>query len=442
MPELTRSRSTQALTADDQDFFLVPQLRLRVLCGPDEGVSFRATTERLTMGTHKSAQWLFHDPTMSRFHCELASSPKGILVRDLESRNGTFVGDVRIETAYIRAGQILTLGNTQVVLEKTKKEIKVALEKRERFGAMVGRSHPMRALFATLKAAAASQATVLLQGETGSGKDLAAESVHLESDRRDGPFVVIDCGALAAGVLESELFGHEKGAFTGAVSQRLGAFEAARGGTLLLDEIGELPLDLQPKLLRVIETRKVQRLGSTAEIPLDVRLIAASNRNLRTEVNAKRFRSDLYFRLAVLETTIPPLRARLDDLPLLIEEILATAAAKDHPTAELFRRAPFQARLRTHSWPGNVRELRNYLERCLALQQPAPLQSPPEQDDDLPIDLGRPLAQGRQAAIDRYERRHLKALLRSCGGNVSKAARQAGLHRGYFYRLLARHGLA
>jgi transcriptional regulator with PAS, ATPase and Fis domain len=279
---------------------------------------------------------------------------------------------------------------------------------------------------------------VLLLGETGTGKEAVAESLHRESQRRNEPFIVVDCGAIPPNLLESELFGHVRGAFTGAVASREGAFEAANGGTLFLDEIGELPIDLQPKLLRALEAREVKRVGAKDYTAIDARIIAATHRDLAAEVNTQKFRSDLYYRLAVLEVRLPPLRERLEDLPELVEHMLKSLGAADKPEAALCRTPEFLADLRRHSWPGNVRELRNYVERCLALNQMQPLGGA----DELPVvDVTQPIKIARDRWTRAFERRYLEEILERHGGNVAAAARAAGVDRIYFYRLLWRHGL-
>jgi transcriptional regulator with PAS, ATPase and Fis domain len=299
----------------------------------------------------------------------------------------------------------------------------------------------MRRVFATLEDAAKSDATVLVEGETGTGKELVAESIHKESERRDGPFVIVDCGAVPAELLESELFGHERGAFTGASAPRRGAFEAASGGTIFLDEIGELPLELQPKLLRALERLHVKRVGADVYQPVDVRVIAATNRNLRQEVNERRFRADLYYRVAVLEVRLPPLRERIDDLPLLVGVLVGSLRSGGGEALDVT--APeFLADLERHAWPGNVRELRNYLERCVAHRRPLPLAA----DGALGArgsaeDLEAPFKLARDRALAGFERRYLEAMLQRTGGNAAAAARAAGLDRAHLYRLLWRHGL-
>jgi len=317
-----------------------------------------------------------------------------------------------------------------------------------RFGGVVGVSPATRALIDLLQRAAASDSTVLLEGETGTGKDVSATAIHEHSARRAGPFIVVDCGAIPAALLESELFGYERGAFTGAVGPRAGAFEAAHGGTIFLDEIGELSLDLQPKILRALESRKVKRVGSNTYAPVDVRVIAATNRSLRDEVKEKRFRSDLYYRLAVLHVRLPPLRKRLEDLPALVEDMLAQLGQADSERAAELRTPEFLGQLASHRWRGNVRQLRNYLERHLALGEAAGAETgdttlpPPARErepDALPV--GLPLKEAREMWTSRFEARYLDALLTQHGGNVAAAARAAGVHRVHFYRLLWKHGL-
>jgi DNA-binding NtrC family response regulator len=318
------------------------------------------------------------------------------------------------------------------------------------FGNLVGRSAPMRSLFELLQRAAVSEATVLIEGETGTGKEATAEAIHREGNRRNGPFVVIDCGAIPGQLLESELFGHERGAFTGAVATREGAFQAAAGGTIFLDEIGELSLDLQPKILRALERRQAKPVGATQYEQFDARVIAATNRSLRAEVHAQRFRSDLYYRLAVVQVKLPPLRERLSDLPLLVENMLRNLGVHELPISAQLRSQRFLDRAMHYRWPGNVRQLRNYIERCVALgdpnlptnldtMPPPPSGAPLEGIDS--IDISQPLKFARERCVGNFERRYLEALLRKHNDNVSAAARAAGVDRIHFYRLLWKHGL-
>ena len=407
---------------------------------------YESTGERTVIGTHETADLVLDDATVSRFHCELAiDDAGGVRVRDLGSRNGTIVQGVHVIEAYLANGDVLALGESRVRFELGHDVSQVLLSKADSFGDMVGRSPRMRAVFEVLGKVAASDATVLLEGETGTGKEVAAASVHTASARADKPLIVVDCSAIPADLLESELFGHEKGAFTGAVATREGAFEAADGGTLFLDEIGELPLDMQPKLLRVLEAREVKRVGATRPRAIDVRVVAATNRNLRQEVNAKRFRADLYYRLAVVRVELPALRDRLDDLPVLIEHLLGRMRKQDRPEAELVRAPAFVAELSQHAWPGNVRELRNYIERCLAMREALPVgeeataSEPPA--TGLQISAEAPFRETRDRFMSELERAYLIDLLARHTGNIAAASRHAGIDRAYLYRLLWKHGL-
>jgi len=427
-----------------RDHAMVRQVRLRVLSGPEAGEVFTSRGERTVIGTHSRADVRSTDPTLSRFHCEITLSGGKAIVRDLESRNGTRVDGVVVLAAELHDGAVLGLGRSQIRFEHTTEAVRVPLSESERFGGLVGRSVGTRAAFAILERAAPTDATVLLTGETGTGKDVAAESIHRESPRRDGPFVVIDCGAIPAGLLESELFGHLRGSFTGADRDRVGAFELASGGTLFLDEIGELPLELQPKLLRALESRSIRPIGAPAPSDVDVRILAATNRDLRAEVNARRFRSDLFFRLAVIEVTLPPLRQRTEDVPLLVEALLESMGASRAPMAAELRSGRWAEALLRHPWPGNVRELRNTLERVVALQEmpalDAPLPAAAASLDAL-VDPRQPLRLARERWVRTFERRYLEALLRQHGDNVSAAARAAGVDRIHLHRLLSRTGL-
>ncbi len=443
---------TESVPSPTREHALVRRFTLRVVGGPDLGALCTSTGERVAIGTHRGADLRLSDRTVSRFHCELTVTEGRVILRDLESRNGTRVDGVEVQVAPLRAGAVLTVGDARIRFEAGDDHVRIPLSERAYFGGAVGRSLRMRGVFATLEQAAPSEATILLWGETGTGKDVLAESVHAHSARAKGPFVVVDCGAMPPGLLETELFGHEKGAFTGADRRRTGAFEAASGGTLFLDEIGELDLELQPKLLGVLERREVQRVGGTERVAVDVRIVAATSRHLRQEVSARRFRSDLYYRLAVVQVALPSLRERREDLPLLAERLLTALCGGEEAGRAAWARLgtpSFVATLTRHEWPGNVRELRNYLERCLT--QGAPGEGAPGPGDTgeapgpggaLPtVDISRPIREGRERAVAWFERRYLEELLRQHAGNVTAAARTAGVNRMQLYRLLWRAGL-
>ena len=420
---------------------IVRRFCLTVVEGPSRGAAWQSTGDRCSIGSHHRNDLIVEDPTVSRFHCEIVVDESGVRIRDLKSRNGTVLDGVVVLEAFVRVGSLLRLGKTVIRFELGTETNRLPLSEETRFGSLTGVSPAMRAAFAMLERAAESEATVLLEGETGTGKSQAAQSIHRESARRDGPFVIVDCGAILGNLLESDLFGHEKGAFTGATDRRIGAFEEASGGTLFLDEVGELPMDLQPKLLRALEAREVRRVGSNTYRPVDVRVIAATNRDLRTDVNAARFRADLYFRLAVLTLGMPPLRRRPEDIPALVEEIIASLRASKEAVEQL-RSPEFLAQIRNAAWPGNVRELRNHIERCLIFRtiEPASGSGAPE-EEGFTVDPTAPYTSERERAIADFERRYFKALLRQHDGKVARAAGAAGMDRTYLYRLLRRHGI-
>jgi DNA-binding NtrC family response regulator len=424
---------------DDAPVARVARYSLVVTAGPDAGQRLVSSGDRTVIGTHRSCDLVLTDPTVSRFHAELTLVDGRLLLRDLDSRNGTRVEGLGVVAVRLPPRARLELGGSQVELEVGDATVELPLSTQRRFGSMAGASAVMRRTFALLERAAASDATVLLEGETGTGKEAAAASIHDESARRAGPLVVVDCGAVPATLIESELFGHERGAFTGAVEARVGAFEAAHGGTLFLDEIGELPLELQPKLLRALESREIKRVGATRHQAVAVRVIAATNRDLRVEVNGRRFRADLYYRLAVLEIRLPPLRERAGDIPVLVEHLLGELGASREASAPL-RTAETTERLARHPWPGNVRELRNYLERALALETAPPIAPGPAPDAPA-VDLTRPLREAREAWTRPHERAYVAGLLEREGGNVAAAARAAGVDRMTFYKLLSKHGI-
>ena len=389
--------------------------------------------------------------TVSRYHFEIEPTRDGFLLRDLGSTNGTFVEGLRVREAFLPARAQIRAGEVAFGFELLGSEEIIELSRSERFADAIGGSAPMRELFSMLERVAPKDITILLEGESGTGKEKLAEAIHLRSPRAQKPLVVFDCAAVPPSLMESELFGHERGAFTGADSRRVGRFEEARGGTLFLDELGELPLDLQPKLLRVLERREVRRVGGTSVIPIDVRVIAATNRDLAREVNRGAFREDLYYRLAVIRIRIPPLRERPADIPLLVEHFVRDAMDGDVARAKSVIAGISEANwqgLLSHPWPGNVRELRNFIERTLAVSGgidasdvPPPLGA--KESDAVSsvawhLDLGKPFLEAREALLGEFEKSYLEAMLAKHDGNISRAARAAGLDRMHFKRILAR----
>ena len=420
----------------------VRRFRLRGLDGALTGKAFESTSDRLQIGSHPSNQVQIRDRTISRFHAEVFVAPDGrVWVKDLGSRNGTRVNGTRVREAELTEGTVLQLGRARLAFEPLAEQNQLPVASVTSFGELVGSSVPLRAAFALLEKASASDVTVLLTGESGTGKSQAAEAVHARSGRASKPFRIVDCAAVPATLLDSELFGHERGAFTGATERRQGVFEEANGGTVFLDEIGELPSDLQPKLLRVLEAREVRRVGSNNYLSVDIRLVAATNRDLRNEVNAGRFRADLYFRLAVLRVHLPALRERPSDIPLVAEELIRRLSLDDETRLALLDPG-FLARLRVAPWPGNVRELRNHLERCAALQQvlhPS-VEDGPAQHLTV-VDASVPYSEARRTLLDNFERSYVRALLERHEGNVSQASAAAQVDRVHLHRLIRRHRL-
>ncbi|MBI4951902.1 MAG: sigma 54-dependent Fis family transcriptional regulator [Myxococcales bacterium] len=409
---------------------------LEVVSGPDTGRSARLDQPLFVIGSGETADLRLGDGTVSREHVHLSLSVAGLHVRDQGSKNGTWLGSVRVSEALLTADATLSLGSTTIAVRIEAASLGLPLSARQSFGAAIGVSAPMRHLFSILERAAPSDATVLLEGESGVGKEVLARAVHEHSLRATGPFVTVDCGAIPAGLVEAELFGHERGAFTGAVDARVGMFEQADGGTLFLDEIGELPLDLQPKLLRVLEMHAVHPVGGKGDRPVDVRIVAATNRRLMEAARRGEFRQDLFYRLAVVRATIPPLRDRPEDV-LPIASMMLRRVARD-PRVEI--PPDLAAMLRSYSWPGNVRELRNVIERynLFGARTAATLfdGAPEIPEDETWASL--PYGDARRAALERFEERYFPAVLERAGGVVSRAAEHAKVARPSFYRMLER----
>ncbi|MCC7384883.1 MAG: sigma 54-dependent Fis family transcriptional regulator [Deltaproteobacteria bacterium] len=415
---------------------------VRVIKGRDKGKQALLATERIRIGRGEPNDLALDDDLASRLHAEISVLADGFRILDLGSRNGTFIDRHRVVDAFLSPGDRIRIGDSVLVFEAADGTVALPLAPGTRFGRLQAESVAMRRVLEVLGRAAATDVTLLIHGETGTGKEESARALHAASARAAGPFVVLDCGSVPATLLASELFGHEKGAFTGAVGLRKGAFERAHGGTLFLDELGELALDLQPQLLRVLERREVQRLGGEIVIPVDVRLVAATNRDLRRDVNAGRFRSDLYFRLAVVELTLPPLRERLADLPILIASILSDLEAKGSVKVPPLSSFDLET-LAKHYWPGNVRELRNVIERSVLLGAGLDLPDVAGAVDTQAADEVSllPYREAKAALVDRFERRYVEALLKRSEGNISKAAREAKMDRSYLLELIKKHGL-
>jgi len=413
-----------------------------------DGKEIAIDVDPLVVGRDEGAQIRLGDPEVSALHCELRAVNEGVLVKDLGSTNGTFVGSVRIREGVITTAAEVLVGSTRITIEPTTGKQRVDVGFADRFGDLVGSSPKMRRVFGVLEKVANTPLSILILGETGTGKEVVAKSVHDASDRKSGPFVALDCGSIPASLAESILFGHEKGVFTGATERKKGALAEAHGGTLFLDELGELPLELQPKLLRVLAERQVKRVGGNTLEPIDVRVLAATRRDLGVEMNAGRFRSDLFFRIAQVRVELPALRERLDDLPLLVAEICKRAGK---PAAATVVEDWIERRLGSYDWPGNVRELVN------VAQVAATLADTPEAIDDV-LTLARDsvkgetmrgdggaaqtaFAEAKRSSIASFERDYFTQLSRAAKGNVSEMARQSGMERHHVRAYLRKYGI-
>jgi DNA-binding NtrC family response regulator len=412
----------------------------------------------IAIGRDEGAQIVFADPEVSSFHCELRAVAEGIAIRDLGSTNGTFVGTLRIREATITEPTEIVVGSSRLLIEPSaKKRVDVGFS--DRFGGLVGQSPRMRRVFSVLEKVAATPLSVLILGETGTGKEIVARSIHDSSTRKDGPFVVVDCGAIPGTLAESILFGHEKGAFTGAHERRKGALADAHGGTLFLDELGELPLELQPKLLRALAERQVKRVGGSTFEPIDVRVLAATRRDLGAEMNEGRFRSDLFFRIAQVRVELPSLRERVADIPLLVEAICQRVGVPQHTNTVV---SWIEQRMGGYDWPGNVRELVNVASVAATLAD-----TPGAIDDVLTLardndsvrggnsttlgagtgassalaDDQSTFTESKRSAIASFERDYFSGLVKRCSGNVSEMARQAGMERHHVRAYLRKYKL-
>ena len=414
---------------------------LHVVDGPDTGASLRAAASEVSVGTAPGNDLVLKDPTISRHHFSITATRDGFLLRDLGSSNGTRVGEVQLREGFVEDGARVRAGRTTLRIEHAAEDICEALSADDGFGPLLGASSAMRRIFAALPRIAQSDSTVLLEGETGTGKGVLASAIHDASPRAARPFVVLDCAAIAPTLIESELFGHVKGSFTGALADRAGAFEQASGGTIFIDEIGELPLDLQPKLLRALEERTVKRVGGNQRVKLDARVIAATNRDLRTEVNRGSFRADLYYRLNVVRLHIPPLRERTGDIERLARHFYSEIVTDRPIPPDLLEAFMRQA------WPGNVRELRAAVERAvlfddpilMALEQGAPGREP-EPSSPEELDTSVPFRVAKQRAADLWEGRYIRALLARAAGNLSEASRLARMDRSHLRALARKYG--
>ncbi len=439
------SRKTlQVAYRGDEQSITFRKFKLVIEQGPDIGREFIIDRERTRVGSAPDNDLIIEHETISRYHLEIIATEAGHRIRDLDSTNGVQLDGTWIMDALLHPRARMRLGDVVLVYQPLKEKVEVPLSSNTSFGAMLGHSVRMRALFRLVERVVSNDSTLLITGETGVGKGLLAEQIHRFSHRSKKPFQVVDCSTIPPNLMESELFGHVKGAFTGALSTQPGAFQQANGGTVFLDEIGELMPPMQTKLLRVIESKQVRPVGSPDDVKVDVRIIAATNRKLKAEVAAKHFREDLYFRLNVIELNIPPLRERKDDIPHLARTFLDELCGDERHLDEGAMRL-----LLNHTWPGNVRELRNVIERVARLaddkiiQRASLLATAAIQINNVPkstqacLDGDIPIS----AAKELFEKQYLVELLKRHDSNVTEAAQAAGIHRQSLHRLLRKHGL-
>ncbi|RMH40164.1 MAG: FHA domain-containing protein [Deltaproteobacteria bacterium] len=458
-----------------------PTLHLRrcrlTLAGPDGPREFTFDKGEVTIGGMKDNDVVLPDETVSRYHCKIIQEETGYVLVDLHSTNGTFINKVRIREAFLRPGCTISCGQTQIKFNAVDEAVEIRPSRKDHCGDLIGANPKMRELYSIIEKIAPTNTTVVIEGETGTGKEVVAQSIHKLSSRAGGPLIVVDCGAVPPNLIESELFGHEKGSFTGATMTRQGLFEMADGGTLFLDELGELPLDLQPKLLRALEQREIRRVGSAKPIRVDVRIIAATNRSLEEEVRSGRFRQDLFYRLSVVRLKLPALRERADDIALLVNHFLSNHKynldADGNPRVRGLSRRAAEA-LRAYHWPGNVRELVNVVERAVSFcdgdtidigdlpehvrdaatggAAPARGRAATASDvDRVPVYPPRPpeeLVSGdikfkdaKERWVSSFERDYILSLLRRNNGNISHAAREADIDRKYFRKLMKKYGI-
>ena len=457
MPKKDFESKTQIIKMNEAGASIsLRKCQLSVVEGLDKGKKYSLVKPITKIGKKEGNDFIVSDGTVSRKHLAIEYSSDTFVLKDMGSTNGTYVNGTRVKEAYLLPGDRIKIGNT--VLEFVAFEEKVQIEPSENdsFGSMVGASLKMRQIFGILEKISPSLATVIVEGETGTGKELVARAIHANSPRKNKPFIVFDCGSVAPNLIESELFGHEKGAFTGAVKTRRGAFEEANGGTISLDEIGELTLDLQPKLLRALESREIRRVGTNLPIPIDVRVICATNKNLKREVNEGRFREDLYYRLSVVKILIPSLRERTDDIPPIVEKFLRDGKFNKNADGTLHITKVNDDALKLlqrHRWPGNVRELQNVIERASAISEKdsitkehiefvfTELDRDDERTEKLQVVKDIPFKTAKQKVVEVFERDYLLDLLRRNGYNLSKAAREAGIDRKHIRNLLKKYGI-
>jgi transcriptional regulator with PAS, ATPase and Fis domain len=407
----------------------------------------------VTVGAMDENDLVVNEETVSRYHAKVVQEEDGYVLVDLGSTNGTFINRVRVREAYLKSGCTVQLGKAEMKFYFADEKVPIVPSKKERLGSLIGRNVKMREIYGIIEKIAPVGTTVVIEGETGTGKEVVAQTIHQLSPRANGPMMIFDCGAVPENLIESELFGHEKGSFTGAIMTRQGLFELAHGGTLFLDELGELSVDLQPKLLRALEQREIRRVGSGKAIKVDVRVIAATNRNLEEEVRSGRFRQDLFYRLSVVRIVIPPLHERPEDIPLLVDHFLKNhsfnRSPEGTPKVEGIEQEALDL-LAGYRWPGNVRELLNVIERAVSFSE-GPLILVRDLPDQIRLAGTSPgieavtgeitFKEAKERWVASFERDYILALLKKNDGNISHAAREADIDRKYFRKLMRKYGI-
>jgi transcriptional regulator with GAF, ATPase, and Fis domain len=407
----------------------------------------------ITVGAMDDNDLVMNEETVSRYHCKVMQEQDGYVLVDLGSTNGTFINRVRIREGYLKSGCSVQFGKKEAKFYFADEKVPIVPSNKEHLGPLIGRNVKMREIYGIIEKIAPAGTTVVVEGETGTGKEVVAQAIHQLSPRSSGPMMIFDCGAVPENLIESELFGHEKGSFTGAIMTRQGLFEMAHGGTLFLDELGELNLELQPKLLRALEQREIRRVGSSKPIKVDVRVIAATNRNLEEEVRTGRFRQDLYYRLSVVRVVLPPLRERPEDIPLLVEHFLTTHTFNRTPSgSQRVQGIEMEALdlLAGYHWPGNVRELVNVVERAVSFTEGEMIRVR-DLPDQLRLAGTSPgidavtgevtFKEAKERWVSSFERDYILALLKKNSGNISHAAREADIDRKYFRKLMRKYGI-
>jgi DNA-binding NtrC family response regulator len=439
-----KGKLTKRIPVDGGKEFPLRSGKMVVISGADLQKTFAIDAKVVTIGSQGDNHCVLNDPTVSRHHAVIDETPKGYALRDLGSTNGTHLNGIRIREAFLEYGSIIGLGNTRLQFVPLEERVEIPPSEEHYFGDVFGSTLEMRRIFTMLKKVSPSEITVTIEGETGTGKELVARAIHLHSQRAKDPFMVIDCGSISKNLLETELFGHEKGAFTGATQTRRGAFEVAHGGTIFIDEIGELGLEMQPKLLRVLEQREVRRVGGNEVFRVNVRVITATNKDLISEVREGRFREDLFYRIFVVRIHLPPLRERGEDIPLLAQQFARELSGPYRGGGDVVVSAEALEILRHYHWPGNVRELRNVITRAMAMGNekvlglrdfimPLPSETAPH-PPTLDSMVGRTLEEIEKAAIMKTLEAH--------GGNKSAAARVLGIAYSTLYEKIKKYGLS